>query len=413
MSEATYGEFTHEVHQRIRERSPLSVTLEITHRCPLTCAHCYNNLPMWDREAANSELSLDEYKRLLDELHDLGTFWLLFSGGEAFARKDFLEIYTYAKQKGFLITIFTNGTVLTPAIADYLVEWPPFSIEITLYGHTRETYERLTGVPGSFDRCRRGIELLRARKLPLKLKTVATSINRHEVRDMQQFALELGMELKYDALVNPRTDCSQAPLAVRLRAEEVVALEFAEPVRRSEYRRLLEHDAAHGPRQSADDLYHCGGGMTACAIDPYGNMGICVISPRDQYNIRKGSFAEGWNQALLAERQKKRRRLTKCQTCRIQSLCGMCPANGELEAGDPESPVEFLCEVAHLRAMALGAEVPAHGECDFCRGGEKYSSLTETIEKLGEIGEAVTSAPPVTLPVLNQAASPGCHGCSL
>ena len=409
MSEVSYGEFTHAVHQRITERMPLSVTLEITHRCPLTCAHCYNNLPMTDRDAANSELTVKEYKRLLDELHDAGTFWLLFSGGEAFARKDFLEIYTYAKQKGFLITIFTNGTILTPAIADHLAEWPPFAIEITLYGHTRETYERLTGVPGSFDRCRRGIELLLERKLPLKLKTVPTSINKHEVRDMQEFASELGVEFKYDALVNPRTDCSQSPLAVRLRPEEVVALEFAEPIRRSEYRRLLEHDAANGPRQAADDLYHCGGGMTACAVDPYGNLSICVISHRSLYNVREGSFADGWNRALLAERQRKRQRPTKCQSCRIQSLCGMCPANGELEAGDPESPVEFLCEVAHLRAMALDAEVPAHGECDFCRDGARSESLKEARENLVAIGEAM-STPAVTLPVLNQASSP-CQRC--
>lgn len=408
MSQATYGEFTVGVHERIKERVPLNVTLEITHRCPLTCAHCYNNLPMADREAASAELTLDDYKRLLDELHQMGTFWLLFSGGEPFARKDFLDIYTYAKQKGFLITIFTNGTILTPAIADYLAEWPPFAIEITLYGHTRETYETLTGQPGSFDRCRRGVNLLLERGLPLKLKTVPTSINRHEVRDMQQFAEELGLEFKYDALVNPRTDCSQSPLAVRLRADEVVALEFDDPTRRSEYRRLLNLDLAQGPPPISENLYFCGGGMTSCAVDPYGNLSICVISHQDHYNIREGSFTDGWNKGLLAVRKKKRRRLTKCNSCQIQSLCGMCPANGELESGNPESPVEFLCEVAHLRAMALDAEVPAHGDCDFCRGGARHAALVESKENLVAIGQAI-SAPPVTLTVLNQA-SVGCHG---
>jgi radical SAM protein with 4Fe4S-binding SPASM domain len=388
---------------------PLSVTLEITHRCPLTCAHCYNNLPMGDREAANAELTVEDYRRLLDELQQAGTFWLLFSGGEAFARKDFLEIYTYAKQKGFLITIFTNGTVLTPAIADYLVEWPPFSIEITLYGHTRETYEKLTRQPGSFDRCRRGINLLLERKLPLKLKTVPTSINKHEVREMEEWAEGLGVEFKYDALVNPRTDCSQSPIAVRLRADEVVALEFDDPLRSSEHLRLLNEELARVPRAS-EDLYHCGGGMTGCAIDPYGNMGICVISPREHYNVREGNFAEGWERALLAVRETKRKRLTKCSRCRIQSLCGMCPANGELENGDAESPVEFLCEVAHLRAMALGAEVPEHGDCEFCKGGSKHDALLEAKKNLVIIGEAMR-APQVALPVLNVVqASTGCHG---
>lgn len=410
MSQASYREFTRDVHHRITDRIPLNVTLEITHRCPLTCAHCYNNLPMADRQAAQAELTVDQYKRLLDELHDLGTFWLLFSGGEAFARKDFLEIYTYAKQKGFLITIFTNGTILTPAICDYLVEWPPFAIEVTLYGHTRETYEKLTGVSGSFDRCRRGINLLLERKLPLKLKTCPTSINKHEVRDMQQFAEDLGLDLKYDALLNPRTDCSQSPLAVRLRPEEVVALEFSEARRRSEYRRLLDLDLAQGPPPISDDLYFCGGGMTSCAVDPYGNMSICVISHQDHYNIRDGSFTDGWNQALLAVRKKKRLRQTKCQMCQIQSLCGMCPANGELDSRDPESPVEFLCEVAHLRAMALGAEVPAHGDCDCCPGGAKYDSLVESVSGLADIGEAMQAPPVAVLPVLNQV-SVSCGGC--
>ena len=412
MSQATYGEFTVKVHERVQEqgRVPLNVALEITHRCPLTCAHCYNNLPMADREAAQRELTVEEYKRLLDELHDMGTFWLLFSGGEPFARKDFLEIYTYAKQKGFLITIFTNGTILTPAIADHLAEWPPFAIEITLYGHTRETYERLTGQPGSYGRCRRGIDLLLERKLPLKLKTVPTSINRHEVLDMQEFAAGLGVEFKYDAQVNPRTDCSQSPLAVRLRPEEVVALEYADPKRRAEYRRLLDKDLAQGVLPPSDDLYFCGGGVNACAVDPYGNLSICVISHQDHYNLREGSFAEGWNRALLSVRKKKRIRATKCQTCQIQSLCGMCPANGELESGDPETPVEFLCEVAHLRAVALGAEVPAHGKCDFCAGGSRHEHLLNTAADLPAIGEAM-QAPPL-LPVLNQTGS-SCQGrCS-
>ena len=71
----------------------------------------------------------------------------MFTGGEIFARRDFLDIYTYAKRKGFLITLFTNGTLITPRIADYLAAWRPFAIEITLYGRTKDTYERLTGIP--------------------------------------------------------------------------------------------------------------------------------------------------------------------------------------------------------------------------------------------------------------------------
>ena len=203
MDHLSYGAFSAELHQRqAGERIPLQVAIEVTRRCPLECLHCYNNLAMNDVQASRRELTKEEHFRILDELVEMGCFWLLYTGGEIFARKDFLEIYTYAKQKGFLITLFTNGTIINQEIADYLTQWPPFAIEITLYGRTRETYEALTAIPGSYDRCLRGIRLLKQRGLPLKLKTVATSVNKHEIVAMRQFAEEeLGVEFKIDASI--------------------------------------------------------------------------------------------------------------------------------------------------------------------------------------------------------------------
>jgi uncharacterized radical SAM superfamily Fe-S cluster-containing enzyme len=147
MEVRTYGEFSRSVHGYYSDnRAPLSVSIEITRRCPLECLHCYNNLPMADQEARSRELTKEEHFRLLDDLAEMGCLWLLYTGGEIFARKDFLEIYAYAKQKGFLITLFTNGTLITEKVADYLQQWPPFANEITLYGRTMETYEALTGI---------------------------------------------------------------------------------------------------------------------------------------------------------------------------------------------------------------------------------------------------------------------------
>ena len=222
MEAISYGEFSSGLHKRFADkRMPMEASLEITRRCPLECQHCYNNLAMGDLAARNRELSREEYEVILTELADMGVMWLLFTGGEIFARKDFLDIYTFAKMKGFFITLFTNGILINEKTADYLREFPPFQIEITLYGRTKETYEALTQMPGSFDRCLRGIRLLLDRGLPLKLKTVGTSVNRHEVIGMKEFAeQELGVEFKFDSLINPRIDCSQAPLAVRLTPEE-------------------------------------------------------------------------------------------------------------------------------------------------------------------------------------------------
>jgi radical SAM protein with 4Fe4S-binding SPASM domain len=418
MNTQSYGAFSAAFHQRyFGERAPLEVSIEVTRRCPLECQHCYNNLPMGDLEARNRELSKEEQFRLLDQLVDLGAFWLLYSGGEIFARKDFLEIYTYAKQKGFLITLFTNGILINERIADYLLEYPPFAIEITLYGRTKATYETLTGIPGSHERCLRGIRLLRERGLPLKLKTVPTTINRHEVFAMKRFAEEeLGVEFKFDAQINPRIDCSQSPLGVRLSPEEVVALDMHSPKAAAEYRQLAMRDLNSGSTLSdIDTVYFCGGGMNSFAIDPYGRMSVCVISQQETYDTRQGSVREGWENFLLKVRTQKRTRPTKCTQCRIQSLCGMCPANGELENGHKESPVEFLCETAHLRAVTLGVQVPEHGDCEFCSG----EGLARVRAAAGRIQTQETnvddwSEPVSLLPVLNQAgARTGCGSCGV
>lgn len=396
----------------------MEVSIEVTHRCPLECQHCYNNLPMSDEKARASEMTFEEHVRLLDQLVEAGCLWLLYTGGEIFARKDFLDIYTEAKKRGFLITLFTNGTMITPRIADHLAQYKPFSIEITLYGATPETYETLTGIPGSFDRCMKGIRLLRERGLPLKLKTVPTTINHHEVYEMKRVAEEeLGITFKFDPLINPRTDCSQSPLAVRLSPEQVVALDFYDPERMGEYLQLVEKElAANTP--ACEQKYTCGGGHNGCAIDPTGRMTICVLSHRDGYDLRSGSFQEGWEGRLSEIRNLKTTRQTICTNCHIKSLCSMCAANGELEGGDAESPVDFLCQVAHLRAFALGIQVPAHGECDCCAGGRHHNALKGSAERINSHSPAPDKVIPFSgagalLPVLNRA-SGGCStgGCS-
>ena len=414
MNSASYSEFSLSLHNHFAQRrAPLEVSIEVTRRCPLECQHCYNNLPMGDLAARQRELTKEEHFRILDELADMGTLWLLFTGGEIFARKDFLEIYTYAKRKGFLITLFTNGTVINEKIADYLRDFPPFAIEITLYGRTKETYEALTAVPGAYERCMRGIRLLLERQLPLKLKTVGTSINRHEVAGMKDFAeQELGVEFKFDSLINPRIDCSRAPLSVRLSPEEVVALDLHWPKVAAEHRSNLEREmkAPLGPRST---VYSCGGGLKAFAIDPYGNMSICVLSHQETYDIRKGSVRDGWQHFLMNVRRRERTRPTKCTSCRIRSVCSMCPANGELENGDAESPVDFLCEVAHLRATVLGFDIPQHGECEFCDNAERRRSVVDSARRITtqEIDPTAWSMPSPLLPVLNSIQAFGCGGC--
>jgi radical SAM protein with 4Fe4S-binding SPASM domain len=407
----TYTDFSLIVHGRAQTtRVPVNGTIEVSHRCPLQCQHCYNNLPMNDFVARARELTLDDYKKLLDELSDLGCLWLLFTGGEIFARRDFLDIYAYAKRKGFLITLFTNGTMITEKIADFLADLRPFTIEITLYGATKETYEKLTGIPGSYERCLRGIDLLLERKLPLKLKTVALSLTKHEIPMMRQMATDRGVEFMFDAMINPRIDCSSSPLAVRLTPSEIVELDLDNPERVSEWRRLArDHAPAPYVEGESRQIYQCGGGINSFAIDPYGDLSICVLSHVDKYNVRDG-FRQGWEQYLLDVRMREITRPTKCTACGIKSMCGMCAANGELENGDAESPVDFLCQVAHLRAETLDIPVPSHGDCEYCAGGTGHHLVRSAAEAL-KSGEAERIAAIPYEPAQAAAAGCGTGGC--
>lgn len=377
--ELSYGAFSSALHRNARgKRLPVNGTIEVTHRCPLNCAHCYNNLPVGDAQARQGELTAAEYFRIIDEIADAGGLWLLFTGGEIFARADFLEIYTHAKQRGFLVTLFTNGTQVTAAIADYLKEWPPFAIEITLYGGTRETYERVTGIPGSYDRCIRGIHLLKERGLPLNLKTVALTLNRHEIDVMEGLAMELGVGFKFDGMVNARIDCSHSPLEVRLAPSEIVQLDVEDPKRRAAWSQLVNRQPV-GTVPPSDTVYNCGGGVSAYSIDPQGRMSICILSTQEMFDLRTGTFIEGWEKFLGDVRARKVTRATKCNTCQIRELCSSCAATAELEHGNAESPVEYFCEVAHLRAHIVGFTPPAHGDCAFCEGGEQHAHLLEEV----------------------------------
>lgn len=335
-------------------RLPWLVSLELTERCNLRCVHCYINRPAGDEEARQKEMSLDRWQGILDQVAEAGTLWLLVTGGEPLLRPDFPEFYLYARRKGLHVFVFTNGTLLTPELADLLAEYPPWHTEITLYGATAETYERITGVPGSYARCRRGIDLLLERGLVLYLKTMILTLNVHELPVMQRLADDLGVRFRWDAVVNSRLDGDHRPLAYRLSPEEIVALDQQDPKRVEQWQEICGRS---WPSLDEEKLFTCGAGWGAFHLDPYGGLYPCPVARWLRYDLLQGSLGEALSEFLPAVRALPRTSDSACRKCDLRILCQNCPAKAYVETGDPEALDPFLCQLVHLRQQDLGLTV--------------------------------------------------------
>lgn len=357
--EIAFGDFIQSLaggngHPRI----PLQGGVEVTPYCNLKCVHCYIAGCDWD----GGLLTTADFFRIFDEIAEMGCFFLLLTGGEPFLRKDFLDIYTYAKKKGMLVSIFTNGTLITPEIAGYLHHLPPYRVEITLYGATKATYEKVTGVPGSFERCHRGIDLLREQGVELTLKTMVLTLNRHEVWEMKRFAQGLGLRFKMDSLIIPSLDGGHEVCQSRISPEEVVALDQEDPDRRAEWKAARDFLPRMKP-PPPETLFPCGAGMASFHIDAFGQLGACTLVRQPGYDLKRGSFKEGWQDFIPSVLAQRPSQPPRCRRCRWRMACVACPGWGQLETGKlEEGPVPYLCEIAHRRAEAFGLEWDMEGK---------------------------------------------------
>ena len=342
----TYRQFSGHLHnQSIAKRIPFDGMFELTFRCNLNCIHCYCS------QSSEKELNTSEVVNIIDQLADCGCLWLLLTGGEPLLREDFTDIYTYAKKKGMLVTVFTNGTLINEKIADLFKSFPPFLIEISLYGASEKTYQAITQVKGTYSKTLSGIELLLKRKIPLRLKTMAMKANYNEISSMQEFAKERGLDFRIDPHIHPRLNGSLSPCDVRLSARGVVALDLADQRRVEKYQQAYQ-EYSISPNEKF--LYNCAAGTDNFIINPYGYLQLCQIVTEPAFDLRKESFLEGWQEFIPKLKAMPRKENNTCGACRIKPLCGACPAWANLECGNYEKPIEYLCEIAKIREEEFG-----------------------------------------------------------
>jgi radical SAM protein with 4Fe4S-binding SPASM domain len=177
------------------------------------------------------------------------------------------------------------------------------------------------------------------------------TLNQHELWDMQSYAESLGVAFRFDPLINNTLGGAHSPQTYRLPPQEVVQFDRADRRRWDDLRVFYERM----PEMRIDDtyLYACGAGINSFHIDPYGKLYLCMMSRTQGYDLREGSFQEGWANYLPQVRLQPHGESYECNRCKLLPLCGQCPSWGTLENGDPEYKVEYLCQIAHQRAAAF------------------------------------------------------------
>lgn len=342
-----YSEFGTALHRAaLGSRVPLAGSFEITFKCNLRCVHCY--IPDF---SGAGEMTTAEIKRILSEAADEGCLWMLLTGGEILSRSDFPDIYLHAKRLGLLITLYTNGTLVDARTVDLWAEYPPFGIEITLYGLSDETYLRTTGFPGRFARVRRAIDLIVSRGLMLTLKAVAMEPLSGEIDRMEAFCASIGVPFRYDPIIHARLDGSLAPTRARSSPEAVVAYDAGDPKRLAEWLRYYRQIVQ--AMKPTPYLLSCGAGLNSFHVDPKGTLLSCEALPLNGYDLRRGAFRDGWYGLVGELRRRRADAVNVCASCELRGMCDRCPATATLETGSPDGWVPYFCEITHRRAALL------------------------------------------------------------
>ncbi len=344
-----YGALLNKLQKSAAEhRQPLNVTFELTARCNQACRMCYISRPVTDSIARNRELTAAEWVDIAGQAKKEGMLFLLLTGGEIFVRPDFFEIYRPLTGMGLLISLYTSATLVTDSVADQLAEMPPHRVEVSLYGANADTYETVTGTPGSFARCLKGIEALVKRNINVVLKATITRQNAGELYDMQKIAKRWDLQFSASWLLTGRTDGMPSGIdACRLSPSQALAIEEADPDLVEEWR--------NSEMSSGKENFYCQAGKTSCLIDPAGAMNVCSDLPAPGIMVPDVGFREAWKElqrfveaapGLSAE----------CLDCDAIQYCAICPAWSYLENGRMAGSVEYLCKIAHERKKRYESE---------------------------------------------------------
>lgn len=335
------------------KKIPLSGGIELLPLCNMNCNMCYIKLTKEEMKLTGRVKEPKEWLSLAENMKESGTLFLLLTGGEPFLYKGFEELYLKLKEMGFIITINTNGTLINNKIANMLKKYKPRRVNVTLYGASNETYNRLCNNPNGFDETIRGIKLLIERGIDVKINISLVMENKGDLPEMLKTAHELGIHVDVDTYMYPVTKGIKNNFnkECRINPKEVAHIETyvkynteteANFIKnREDFLNLYEYTKSCEPDKIVK--MKCRAGKSSFWIDWKGHMYPCVFMEKWNVDVFQQGFKKSWNYVVnVCENIS----LPKgCANCDKRGICQVCAACVYCENKNFEEVPKYLCEM--------------------------------------------------------------------
>lgn len=330
---------------------PVSGIFELTPRCNLRCKMCYVRLTPEQMAPLGQELTAAQWLALAEEAKAAGTVFLLITGGEPTLRSDFLQIYENLAQMGFSIAINTNATLLTPELKELWHKLPPAQVNVTLYGVSREDYAALCGDGSAFDRVCDALSWLKEQGILIHLNTTMVPQNLHSWAKIEQFARDLGLELRMTTYCFPpvrRENCVcqefsrlEPETAAELIVKDLVYREGVQTVRAMAA--SLDHPPQSDCGLETGEPMSCLAGRAQFWMTWNGTMTPCGMLEYPRALPLEQSFLAAWDS--VKAQTNGIRLCPECAVCDIRQSCMNCAAVTYTETGRFDGKPEYMCRL--------------------------------------------------------------------
>lgn len=350
-----------------RARVPLSGTFEVSPVCNLSCKMCYvRRTPGEVAQSPRRQMTLEEWLALARQAREAGMLFVLLTGGEPLLWPHFWELYEQLIAMGFVVSVNTNGTLIDEAAVERLKKMPPKRLNITLYGADDETYYRLCGTRGMFDKVDGAIRALTEAGVLVKLNGSFTPYNVCDMDKIIAYARELGLQIDTTTYMFPpvrrcpeqfgENDRFTPEEAARHRVRCVERMNTYEQY--AAYLRAVRAGVVEPPGldegciDPVDGRIRCRAGKSAFWVTWDGWMTACGMMPEPKCDLRQMEFGDAWE--TLCEASSEIRLSGICDGCANQQLCHTCAAIAYCETGHFSGIPQYLCRMA--RQMRVIAE---------------------------------------------------------